>query len=207
MARGPVRQQDLTGIELLLIQGLMDLVLVALIVVIVKGIRRRPLLNTLHWYRTTVFSTAYLVRTGIFLALGVLVLSAFLPPADPTPIERLLTSAESLYLFALFAVGIAPLVEEIIVRGFLFEVLSDLTTARAAVPLTTVLFAGLHIFQLWGNWGAVVLIFCVGYALGFVRYRSGSLISCWIIHATYNSVIFGFAALGMALGLDKPPQP
>jgi membrane protease YdiL (CAAX protease family) len=202
--RVDLRPEDFTTGELLLMQGLLHLILVGFVVLIVKVIHRRPLLKTLHWHRTSTFTTASLVKGGILLAVLVLVISGLLPPSAPTPIERQLRSMESMYLFALFAIGIAPFVEEIIVRGFLFEVFSDVVSLRAAVPLTTLLFAGLHVLQLWGNWGAMLLIFGVGYTLGVVRYRSGSLISCWIIHTTYNAVIFGLAALATLAGLEQP---
>jgi membrane protease YdiL (CAAX protease family) len=90
---------------------------------------------------------------------------------------------------------VAPLLEEIIFRGFIYTLLADLYSPRVAVPITAVLFAGLHVSQLRGNLPAVLLILFVGYILTLVRKRSNSLIPSVIMHTAYNSMIFGISAL------------
>jgi membrane protease YdiL (CAAX protease family) len=182
----------------------MDLVLVAFIMFLVKVVRHRGFLETIHWYPRHQYNTASLVSLGATLALTVLLVSAFLPTASQTPIEKMISSAKSLYVFALFGIFVAPTFEEIIFRGFLFKVFSDMSGPALAVPATAALFALLHAFQLWGNWPAIVLIFAVGYALAYLRNRSSSLIPGLIVHTSYNAMLFGMYALSTLLQKGKP---
>jgi len=194
--RPDLRFEDLTTVELLLLQGVMHLLLVTFIVFHVKIVHRRSFRATIHWFHNYQFGVGYLITLGAVLAISVLVASSFFPPSAPTPIEKLLTSARSLYVFAILGIAVAPLAEEIIFRGFVFKVLSDLRGPALAVPATAGLFALLHAPQLGGNWPAVVLILVVGYVLSLVRQKSDSLIPCFIIHTTYNASLFGIYALG-----------
>jgi membrane protease YdiL (CAAX protease family) len=193
--RPDVRVQDLTVVEQVVLQGIMDVVLVAFIMFWVKVVRHRHFRETIHWYRRHPFRTASLVSLGATLAITVLLISAFFPTAGQTPIEKMISSARSLYVFALFGIFVAPTFEEIIFRGFLFKVFYDMSGPALAVPATAGLFAFLHAFQLWGNWPAIALIFVVGYALAFLRNRSGSLIPSLIVHTSYNAMLFGMYAL------------
>jgi membrane protease YdiL (CAAX protease family) len=198
-------RENMSGVDLILLQGLLDLVLVGFIVLLVKVVHRRSFAATIGWRWGQGFRTGFLIGLGVLIALTVVLLSSFLPSVE-TPIERLLSSTQAIVLFALFGIGVAPLVEEVIFRGFLFTIFSDLGGPKSAVPYTSLVFAGMHVLQLWGNWGAVALIFGVGYLLGLVRQRSGSVVSSWIVHAAYNGMIFGLAALGMLLGVEERPQ-
>jgi hypothetical protein len=98
-------------------------------------------------------------------------------------------------MFAVFGVAVAPLLEEIIFRGFLFQVLWEIGGPKGAILATAALFALLHAGQLAGNWGSVVLIFVVGCVLSFVRYRSNSIIPSFIVHTSYNATLFVLFAL------------
>jgi membrane protease YdiL (CAAX protease family) len=97
---------------------------------------------------------------------------------------------------------VAPLMEEIIFRGFLYTALADVFSPRVAVPVVSVLFAGLHVSQLRGNWPAVFLILGVGSVLTLVRQRTDSLIPSVIMHTAYNTMIFGISGLSMLFGED-----
>jgi membrane protease YdiL (CAAX protease family) len=193
--RPGLRLADLTAVHQIVLQGLMDLVLVAFIMLLVK-VRRRSFLETIHWHRQNLFTTGSLVTLGVVLAITVVLASTLFPMPTQTPIEKLISSTRSLYVFAIFGVAVAPLFEEIIFRGFLFKVFTDMAGASVAVSVTALLFALLHAFQLWGNWAAIGLIFAVGYALAFIRSRSGSLFPSLIVHTTYNAMLFGLYALG-----------
>jgi membrane protease YdiL (CAAX protease family) len=195
--------EDLSGVQQVLLQGLMDLMLVGFIFVLVR-IHRRSFRETIHWIRNYQYRTGFLITLGAFLALSVLAVSAFFPPSQPPPIEKLITSTESLYVFALFGIGVAPLVEEIIFRGFLFKVFGDVGGPALAVPATAALFTLLHIPQLWGSWAGIALIFVVGYVLSVVRARSHSLIPSFIIHTAYNGMLFGVFAVGTAVQRGLP---
>jgi membrane protease YdiL (CAAX protease family) len=181
-------------VEQVVLQGLIDAILVGFILFLVKVGRHRGFFETIHWYPQHQFNTGSLVSLGATLAITVLLVSALFPTAAQTPIEKMISSARSLYIFALFGIFVAPTFEEIIFRGFLFKVFSDMSGPALAVPATAALFALLHAFQLWGNWPAVALIFAVGFVLAFLRNRSGSLIPGLIVHTSYNAMLFGMYA-------------
>jgi len=190
-----LRVADLTAVDQVILQGLMNSVLVGFIAFLIKVVHRQSFVETIHWFRNHQFSTGFLISLGATLAISVLLVSSFFPAGEPPPIERLLSSATAVYVFAIFGIGAAPLFEEIIFRGFLFKVLFDIGGSGMAVSVTAILFALLHLPQLWGSWGGVILIFIVGYILSFVRLRSNSLIPSFIIHTSYNTMLFGVFAL------------
>jgi membrane protease YdiL (CAAX protease family) len=169
------------------LQAVFDATLIGFIALWVRVVRRTSFIQYVHLFRGRIFSTAWLIRLGAVLALSVSIVSLFLPPAAPTPLEKLLSSATAVVLFAIFGIAAAPLTEEIIFRGFLFHVLSEIGGSKIAVAGSAVLFAGLHLMQVGQNWGAAVLIFIVGFILSFIRYRSNSVISSFIVHTSYNA--------------------
>jgi len=187
--------KDLTAMSQVVLQGIMDGMLVGFIAFLIKVVHRQSFLQTIHWFRNHQFSTGFLISLGATLAISVLLVSSFFPAGEPPPIEKLLSSTTAVYVFALFGIGAAPFFEELIFRGFLFKVLFDIRGAGPAVSITAILFALLHVPQLWGSWAGVGLIFVVGYVLSVVRWRSNSLIPSFIIHTSYNAMLFGVFAL------------
>lgn len=187
---------NLPGEAQILIQAILDLLWVGFIFFLIKVLHRRNILESLHWIRTTPFHAARLIALGATLAVAVLVVSTFFPPSSAPPIDQLVESTKSLSILVFFGVALAPIAEEIMFRGFVFNVLDDLGGVRVAVPCTALLFALLHAPQLWGSWAGIVLIFVVGYVLSVVRNRSNSLIPSFVVHVSYNSMLFGASALG-----------
>lgn len=186
---------DLTAVDQVLLQGVLNLALVGFIAFLVKVVHGRSFRETIHWYRNYNFNTGFLIAVGATLAVSVLIVSSFFPPGAPPPIEKLLSSATAMWVFAIFGIAVAPLLEEIMFRGFVFKVLDDIGGPSVAVFSTAALFALLHAPQLWGSWAGIALIFVVGYILSMVRQRSNSLIPSFIIHTSYNSMLFGVFAI------------
>jgi membrane protease YdiL (CAAX protease family) len=187
--------KDLTAMSQVVLQGIMDGMLLGFIAFLIKVVHRQSFLQTIHWSRNHQFRIGFLISLGATLAISVLLVSCFFPAGEPPPIEKLLSSTTAVYVFAIFGIAAAPLFEEIIFRGFLFKVLFDIRGAGTAVSVTAILFALLHVPQLWGSWAGVGLIFVVGYVLSVVRWRSNSLIPSFIIHTSYNAMLFGVFAL------------
>jgi membrane protease YdiL (CAAX protease family) len=182
----------------ILMQGLIDVSTLGFIAFLIKIVHGQSFIETIHWHRNRQFRTGFLVTTGALLAISVLVVSSLFPSGE-APIERMLSSTTAISFFVILGIAVAPIVEEVMFRGFLFKVISDLRGSNAAVVVTALLFGGLHVLQLWGNWVAVALIFVVGYILSFVRQRSNSLIPSFIIHTSYNCMLFGAFALSSLL--------
>lgn len=194
---------DLPGEAQILIQAVLDFVWVGFIFLLIKVIHRRGILESIRWVRTQQFHAGKLVVLGATLAIGVLVVSTFFPPTSAPPIEKLVESTKSVVLLVIFGIALAPITEEIMFRGFFFNALEDFGGPRLAVPCTAVLFALLHAPQLWGSWAGIALIFVVGYVLSIVRNRSNSLIPSFVVHVSYNSMLFGASALGALLQHGK----
>jgi uncharacterized protein len=87
-------------------------------------------------------------------------------------------------LFWLMAVVFAPLFEETLFRGFLFEgFLRSRVGLPGALLLTSAFWAVLHV-----QYGMleIAAIFVLGLIIGLARYRTGSLWSALLIHAVFN---------------------
>jgi len=190
-----IRVSNLSAIDQIVLQGIMNVVIVAFIAFLIRVVHGQSFTKTIHWFKNHQFSVGYLISLGAILAILGLIVSSLFPAGEPPPIEKLLSSTAAMYVFALFGVAVAPLFEEIIIRGFLFTVLSDMRGPSTAVSVTAILFALLHLPQLWGSWAGIVLILVVGYVLSIVRHRSNSLIPSFIIHTSYNGMLFGVFAL------------
>jgi membrane protease YdiL (CAAX protease family) len=177
------------------LQGLFNVLLVCFIAAWIRIVRRTSFTEYIDLRRSHTFSTRSLITLGVASALSVLLISQFLPSTGETPLEKLLTSRSAILVFAIFGVAVAPLLEEIIFRGFLFKVLWEIGGSKVAFLGTAALFALLHSPQLAGNWGSVVLIFVVGCVLSLVRYRSNSIIPSFLVHTSYNATLFMLFAL------------
>src|SRR5947208_9841981 len=102
-----LKADQLPAVDLVLVQGIMNLALVAFIAFLVKVIHRRSFIETIHWYRNYDFTTGFLAGLGAMLAVSVLIVSSCLPPETPPPIEKLLSSSSAMWIFASFGIGIA----------------------------------------------------------------------------------------------------
>jgi membrane protease YdiL (CAAX protease family) len=82
------------------------------------------------------------------------------------------------------AVIVAPAGEEIMFRGFLFR--GWARTQRSlwpAIVLISLLWASLHVQY---DWTGVAQIFVIGLFLGWMRWRSGSTLLTFLLHALFN---------------------
>lgn len=82
------------------------------------------------------------------------------------------------------AIIVAPAGEEIMFRGFLFRgwARSD-RVAWPAIIVISVLWATLHVQY---DWTGIVQIFAIGLFLGWMRWRSGSTLLTFFLHALFN---------------------
>src|SRR3989454_7671320 len=163
---------DLTAVDQVLLQGVLNVVLVGFIAFLIKVVHRQPFLETIHWFRNYEFPNSFLMALGAPLAISVLIVSSFFPPSSPPPIERLLSSTSAMYIFAIFGIGVAPLFEEVIFRGFLFKVLSDIGGPGTAMPTTAAPLSLLDISPLCGSSGGSALLFLLGFTLFFLCFPS-----------------------------------
>ena len=151
---------------------------------------RRPFLESFSW-RPLDRPVGVYVFLGVGLAISVGLLSLVLPmPDERMPIEELFSDPFSVAVLAVFGVLLAPLVEELIFRGFLFSIFERSHGQVAAVVLTATIFSLLHLEQYGGHWQSLAVLFYVGCALGAIRAWSGRTSATTCVHATYNATLF-----------------
>ena len=155
----------------------------------VLGLRySRPVFAALGWIRSS-FPPGFAIAGGVVLAFAVAGLAALLKtPKVQSPIESLMNSPLLLGCFAVMAVTIAPLFEELFFRGFLQPLLTRRLGTVAGILLTAVLFGSLHAPEYSLAWQYAVAVSVVGVVLGWVRLRARSIIPSTIMHGAYNGV-------------------
>jgi len=102
--------------------------------------------------------------------------------------ERLVSSATSpgarILLFVLICV-IAPILEEMIFRGFVYPGLRRRMPVTSAVLASALLFALMH-----NNLDALFTISVIGITLAVLYERTRSLVPCIVCHALNNTLVF-----------------
>jgi membrane protease YdiL (CAAX protease family) len=83
---------------------------------------------------------------------------------------------------------IAPITEELIFRGYMFDVLKRCFGGYSSVLLTAALFTAAHVSQMRGDYAYLVFIFISGLIFGVMRYRFDSIVAAIVFHAAYNAV-------------------
>jgi len=93
---------------------------------------------------------------------------------------------------------VAPVLEELLHRGLIFDLLSRRVGAIAASGIGTVLFVGMHFVGASGQVEPIRLVSLVTFSLAMyvVRVRWNSLILCVLAHMVLN--LIGFAAIAFA---------
>lgn len=91
---------------------------------------------------------------------------------------------------AFVVVVVAPLVEELLFRGFLLGFLLQKMRFPVANVITCFLFAGLHYssVQKWSNVAVLVPLFLLSWFLGFLFYRQRSLRAPLGLHMAFNAM-------------------
>jgi membrane protease YdiL (CAAX protease family) len=184
-------------------QSVAYLLILAYMYVLVTRERHRPdFLDAIHWNWPS--NIAVYVLAGFALSLTLQVLAHFLPIPKELPIDSFFQTPAEAWALSILSVTLAPLMEELFFRGFLYPVLARgfgrlaavLQPARArgigvwiAVLLTALGFALLHGAQLKFSWGPVLVIFLVGLVLTIVRAKTNSVAAGVLIHMAYNGTI------------------
>ena len=124
--------------------------------------------------------------------------SLFHLKADEVQVHWLREARGSLVAgFVFLACVAAPIMEELIFRGFFFNALLRYMHVSVAVLLSSLLFGFAH-FQP-GNAGAIAPLAASGVVLAAVYYRSGSLTAAMLTHGLFNLITVVFV-----LGLHLP---
>jgi uncharacterized protein len=162
----------------------------------------KPVFASLGW-RGTIIHPLVLVVSGMALAIAVSVLAKLIhTPEVKSPIDEITKTPLSLAIFAVMAVTIAPLFEELFFRGFIQPLLSRTFGVTAGVVLTALLFGGLHAPEYSWAWQYALAVSIAGAVFGWVRARTQSIIPSTIMHGSYN-LVFIVGLLFMKYGPHK----
>ncbi len=126
-----------------------------------------------------------------FLLLGFLAASDALSlslgrPVVPEPMMPLYKTAGSLPILLLGLVVAAPLAEEFLFRGFLQAgLINSRLRPGGAILLTALAWGSLHLqYDLYG----IATVVIIGILLGVIRWRTGSLWLCALLHGLANAI-------------------
>ena len=153
---------------------------------------RTSLGQAIRWNLPNRRRAIYALAGGFGLALcsdvAQVIFSRWIPKS--LPITEFFQDRSSALLLAGFGVLIAPLVEEMLFRGFLYPALSRWTGAVPAVIVTAAGFALLHGAQLAYSLVPLLLIFVVGAVLTITRAVTKSVATSVLVHMAYNFTLF-----------------
>jgi uncharacterized protein len=126
----------------------------------------------------------WLAMNVVFLALSDGLTLLLDRPLVPPVMVDAYRSAGSLPLLVMALVIIAPAVEELFFRGFLFPgIAASRIGPMGAVVATSLLWAVVH-FQY--DFYGIGTIFFYGLLLGWVRWKTGSTLLCMLLHGINN---------------------
>ena len=149
----------------------------------------RPFWKTIAWNFPARAALGY-GTLGVSLAVLIGLTSKLLPIPKSLPIDSYFTDATSAYIMAIFGVTVAPLVEELFFRGFLYPVIARQWGAAASVGITALCFTLIHESQLGHAWAPLLLLWFVGLLLTAVRAWTKSVGASFCVHVGYNFTLF-----------------
>jgi membrane protease YdiL (CAAX protease family) len=103
------------------------------------------------------------------------------PEQESVDLFRHLIHPSDVALFLIQAAIVAPMMEELFFRGFLFTFLKNYTSTGLALVLSAGVFAFAHV-----NLGSVLQLWLLGIVLGLAYEHTGSLLLPIGIHACWN---------------------
>jgi membrane protease YdiL (CAAX protease family) len=172
---------------LLILQTMFYTSILAYLFLLARIQHRQPFWKSLGWKKPTRRQVLACLVGGGALAVLIRVVPPLLPDAEGFPLERLFTSLAASYAIGAFAIGVAPVIEELVFRGLLFAIFERTVGLRFAIVVTAVLFAGLHVPEYWHAWNHVLMILLVGVVFSLARGMSGSLTPSILLHVGYNA--------------------
>jgi membrane protease YdiL (CAAX protease family) len=166
--------------------------IIGFMALLVWGRHKTSLAEAVHWNvpaHPRVWRLALITGTALALIsdIGEVALHRWIP--DSLPITEFFKDRPSALLLGAFGILVAPLMEELLFRGFLYPALARWTGATVSLIVTASAFTLLHGAQLGYSWAPLLLIFVVGLTLTITRMRTNSVATCVIVHMTYNFVL------------------
>lgn len=156
-----------------------------------KHLATQILPNNRYWL-------AISVALGIILALLVIALQQTFPPPEnfQTSVQSALSGGNiSFVLIALSVVVIAPIGEEYLFRGILFDSFKRSYGFASALAFSTIIFTGFHLFDYYRYWVAWLAVLVLSIILGQIRDKSRSIGCTILVHFSYNATLMIITSL------------
>jgi membrane protease YdiL (CAAX protease family) len=109
-------------------------------------------------------------------------------PVEQEILQEVLVGGRATILAILVAVVMAPLVEEVLFRGLLFQSMRRRVGLWPAALLSTAVFAVVHVEIIFSQPVALAGLFALGTFLAWAFHRTGSLVVPIIGHAVFNGI-------------------
>jgi uncharacterized protein len=201
-----VASADLATQVSTLVQGVALMILIALLVLVFLRVVRGHDLGELFGLRHMSWKTALKAALFAIVPAAILTMSAAFicqelltgvwPELEPQETVKMFAESNSVLLksmLLLAAVVSAPLVEEVIFRGFLYPVFKRYTDAWLAAPVNALLFAMVH-----NHIGSLLPLFVFALAMILAYEVTGCLLVPIFMHALFN----GMSSLLLLAGVD-----
>jgi membrane protease YdiL (CAAX protease family) len=140
---------------------------------------------------------AHYIATGALLVLSVTLMALVVAIPDQSyPMLELFEDPDALWILGAFGVLVAPAIEEIVFRGFLFSGLEHIHGTGVALVVTSVVFSLVHGSQYGWQWQNLLILLWVGLILGAIRAQTQSTKATTLVHASYNGLLFAILIFG-----------
>jgi len=187
----PVSTTSPAMLRVMLLAQFLSYVIVLLFmhVLVVRHYHRR-FADAVHWRWPREHRWLAYLLGGMALAVVVQLISTLLPIPKTLPIDKYFQSRSGAYIMTVFGVSMAPLVEELFFRGFLYPVLARRLGVAIGVVLTAFGFALVHASQLANAWAPLLVLFMVGTVFTVVRVVTRNVAPGFLMHVGYNFMLF-----------------
>lgn len=161
---------------------------------------RRPFWKTIGFEWPERLGPAATVIGCVVLALvlfGFAQLVTYIYGERKTDLDLLIESSIYARLATAFmATATAPLIEEVVYRGVLYQSLEKAAGVAVAVPIVSLLFAGVHVWQYRNNIAVILVITLLSIVLTLARALTGKVLPAFIIHLVFNGIQSVFIVVG-----------
>ncbi len=122
-------------------------------------------------------------------------------PVEQQLLQDALTGGGSLVIVLVTAVVVAPIAEEVLFRGVLFQAVRNRGGFWPAATVSSAVFALIHVEIVASQPLALVGLFTFGLVLAWSFHKAGSLVVPIVAHAVFNALVITFLLIADRLGL------
>ncbi len=195
----PGEMPDIPGWALIIGSATGHVVTIIVLWGIIRISYRMPFLEGIRWH-----GKKNLLKLAVGLGIATAVLNGaftlLFPPPDTAeiPMLEMLSTWTDLAVFSVFAIVLAPFVEEFLFRGWIYPAFEKKLGVVWAVLITSALFAAPHLLQLGSYKIGVLLVGFMGAVTCILRAVTGGVRASYFCHLAYNIFIVMMEVLNRA---------